>query len=122
MIKIKRVYEPPARDDSFRILIDKLWPRGLTKEKAKVDLWLKEIAPSDGLRKEFCHDPEKWEEFKKRYASELKDKGPFLKEIKRLEKEHGTVTLVYATKEGRYNNAVELKAILDKLRGTRIET
>ena len=71
-IKIKRVYEEPAQDDGMRILVDRLWPRGLTKQKAKIDLWLKDIAPSTELRKWFDHDPEKWEEFRKRYNEELK--------------------------------------------------
>ena len=72
-IKIKRVYEPPDKEDGQRILIDRLWPRGLTKEKAKVDEWLKELAPSTELRKWFNHDPEKWKEFQKRYHQELKE-------------------------------------------------
>ena len=71
-LKIKRVYEKPAKEDGKRILVDRLWPRGLTKEKADIDLWLKDIAPSTELRKWFSHDPEKWKEFKKRYNQELK--------------------------------------------------
>ena len=112
MIKIKRIYDPPAREDGFRILVDRLWPRGLTKEKAKIDLWLKEIAPSDDLRKWFAHDPEKWKEFKNRYEMELKDKQDLLRKIKQMEKEKGVVTILYSTKEIEFNNAVALTGFL----------
>ncbi|MEM2117988.1 MAG: DUF488 domain-containing protein [Candidatus Bathyarchaeia archaeon] len=112
MIKIKRVYNTPSKEDGYRILVDKLWPRGLSKEKAKVDLWLKEIAPSDELRKRFCHDPAKWEEFKEKYAEELKSKRDLLLKIKLLEKEKETVTLLYATKNEEQNNAVALSSVL----------
>lgn len=112
MIKIKRVYNTPSKEDGYRILVDRLWPRGLSKEKAKVDLWLKEIAPSDELRKRFCHDPAKWEEFKEKYAEELKSKRDLLLKIKLLEKEKGTVTLLYATKNEEQNNAVALSSVL----------
>jgi uncharacterized protein YeaO (DUF488 family) len=84
MIKIKRVYEKPDDSDGFRILVDKLWPRGLTKDKAAIDLWFKNIAPSDGLRKWFSHSPERWEEFKIRYKEELKNKVDLLAEPKKL--------------------------------------
>jgi len=86
MRKIKRVYEEPGKDDGFRILVDRLWPRGLSKEKAKIDLWMKEIAPSNELRQWFSHDPEKWENFKKRYETELKDKENLLNKIREIEK------------------------------------
>ncbi len=109
MIKIKRPYQPPEETDGFRILVDRLWPRGVSKEKAKVDLWLKEIAPSDDLRKWFAHDPEKWSQFQKRYREELKNKNSLLSTIRDLEKENGTVTLVYAAKDEKHNNAVVLK-------------
>ena len=112
MIKIKRIYDPPAKEDGFRILVDRLWPRGLTKEKAKVNLWLKEIAPSDDLRKWFAHDPEKWKEFKNRYEMELKDKQDLLRKIKQMEKEKGVVTILYSTKETEFNNAVALSGFL----------
>jgi uncharacterized protein YeaO (DUF488 family) len=91
MIRIKRVYEEPAKEDGYRILVDRLWPRGLTKERAKVDLWMKEIAPSDALRKWFGHEAEKWAEFARRYRSELTKKKDLLREVKRLEREHGDV-------------------------------
>jgi uncharacterized protein YeaO (DUF488 family) len=114
MIKTKRIYESPAEEDGFRILVDRLWPRGMQKEKAKIDLWLKEIAPSDDLRKWFAHDPQKWEEFKKKYAKELAEKEGLLNEIRQIEKEKGTVTLLYSARETEHNNAVALKIILEK--------
>jgi len=83
MIGIKRIYDNPEKKDGFRILVDRLWPRGLSKEKAKVDLWLKEIAPSDKLRKWFSHDPKKWDDFKKKYKLELRDK-PEIEKIKQI--------------------------------------
>jgi uncharacterized protein YeaO (DUF488 family) len=114
MIKIKRVYDVPSKEDGYRILIDRLWPRGLTKEKAKIDLWLKEIAPSNELRKWFFHDPEKWEEFRKRYRKELANKQELLRKIVQLEKEKGDITLLYSTKETEYNNAIALQDFLKK--------
>ena len=113
MIKIKRVYEAAAEDDGFRILVDRLWPRGISKEKAKIDLWLKEVAPSNELRKWFSHDPTRWEAFKKKYAKELAAKQSLLKEIRQMEKEKGTVTLLYSARDVEHNNAVALKAFLD---------
>jgi len=114
MIKIKRVYEPAHKDDGFRILVDRLWPRGLSKEKAKVDSWLKEISPSDKLRRWYLHDPKKWESFKTRYRTELRKEPDCLESIRRAEKEHGTITLLFGSKEARYNNAVALKEFLDQ--------
>jgi len=112
-IKLKRVYENSAKEDGTRILVDRLWPRGLTKQKANVDLWLKEIAPSTELRKWFHHDPEKWKEFKKRYLMELKSKK---EQIEVLEKElkSGTVTLVYGAKDEEHNEALVLKELLSR--------
>jgi len=112
MIRIKRVYEEPAKEDGYRILVDRLWPRGLTKERAKVDLWMKEIAPSDALRKWFGHEPEKWTEFTKRYGTELAKRKDLLKEVKRLEREHGTVTLLFGRKDEKQNQAVLIAAAL----------
>jgi len=107
-IKIKRVYEKPDEEDGIRILVDRLWPRGLTKENASVDLWLKDLAPSTELRKWFGHDPVKWKEFQKRYLQELeknKKQGLLLKnQIKK-----GKVTLVYGAKDEEHNEAVILK-------------
>ena len=112
MIGIKRVYEEPAKEDGYRILVDRLWPRGLTKERAKVDLWLKEIAPSDALRKWFGHEAEKWAEFVKRYRAELGNKKDLLKEVKRLERAHGAVTLLFGRKDEKQNQAVLIAAAL----------
>jgi uncharacterized protein YeaO (DUF488 family) len=112
MIRVKRVYEEPAKEDGYRILVDRLWPRGLTKERARVDLWMKEIAPSDALRKWYGHEPEKWPEFEKRYRAELAKKKELLAEIERLEKEHGKVTLLFGRKDEKQNQAVVLASIL----------
>ncbi len=113
MIKIKRIYEAAAKDDGFRVLIDRLWPRGLSKEKAKLDLWLKDIAPSEELRKWFGHDLKKCGVFKKRYFAEIKPNEALLSEVLARSKK-GTVTLLYAAKEERCNNATALKEYLDK--------
>ena len=113
MIKIKRVYDPSAEEDGFRILVDRLWPRGLTKEKAKVDLWLKEIAPSNELRKWYSHDPKKWTEFRKRYFDDLGTKRELVNQIIQQMKE-GDVTLLYSSKEEKLNNAVALKEYILK--------
>ena len=107
-IKIKRVYEPRDKDDGMRILVDRLWPRGLTKEKASVDLWLKDIAPSTELRKWFGHDPSKWQEFKKRYLKELKGNSEQVQLLKQ-EVDKGTVTLVYGAKDEEHNEALVLQ-------------
>jgi len=112
MIKIKRIYDPPAEDDGFRILVDRLWPRGLTKEKAKVDLWLKEIAPSDQLRKWYAHDPKKWAEFKKKYSKELGQKIDLIDQIIKKTKE-GDLTLLFSSKEEKLNNAVALREYIE---------
>lgn len=107
-MRIKRVYDAPAKEDGYRILVDRLWPRGLAKEKAKVDLWLKEISPSNSLRKWFGHDPKKWDGFRKKYADELKSQKAALEMVKRLEKENGVVTLVYAARDEQHSNAAFL--------------
>ena len=112
MIKVKRVYDPAENEDGLRILVDRLWPRGLSKGKAKLGLWLKEIAPSDSLRKWFRHDPKKWDEFKKKYHHELQDKQDLLQQIRLLEKEHRTVTLLYGAKDTEHNQAVVLVRLL----------
>ena len=115
MIKIKRIYDIPSKNDGFRILVDRLWPRGLTKEKAKVDLWLKEIAPSDQLRKWYAHDPKKWAEFRKKYFKDLDMKEELVNQI--IEKMKGAdVTLLYSSKEEKINNAVALKEYITKWR------
>jgi uncharacterized protein YeaO (DUF488 family) len=107
MIKLKRVYDPPAKEDGFRVLVDRVWPRGVKKETLALDLWLKEIAPSDQLRKWFAHDPAKWREFCQRYEAELKEKKEeigFLKE----KSDNGILTLVFSAKDAEHNNAFML--------------
>jgi uncharacterized protein YeaO (DUF488 family) len=110
-IKIKRVYEKPEKDDGFRVLVDRLWPWGLTKEKAAADLWLKEIAPGNELRKWFGHEPEKWSEFRKKYLLELKENKKSVSELKDCVKK-GPVTLIYAAKDQVHNEALVLKELL----------
>lgn len=112
MIKTKRVYEKAERTDGVRLLIDRLWPRGIKKEELKVDEWMREIAPSDSLRRWFSHDPSKWEEFKRRYWDEVKGKEEF-RRLLQLVKEKD-VTLVFSSKETRYNNATALKEFIEK--------
>jgi uncharacterized protein YeaO (DUF488 family) len=114
LIKTKRVYDSPNKDDGFRILVDRLWPRGMSKERAKLDVWMKEIAPSEELRQWFGHEPEKWEEFQKRYSKELAAKPELLDLIRRTEKEKGVITLVYSARDTNYNNAVALEKQLGK--------
>ncbi len=114
VIKLKRVYEKPESTDGIRILVERLWPRGLSKERAKVDIWLKEVSPSTELRKWFDHDPSKWEEFKKRYFSELEKNHAALDTISNLP-EKGNITFVFASKEEEFNNAVALKEYVEKL-------
>ncbi len=114
MIQAKRVYEAPAAKDGYRVLIDRLWPRGLSKASAKVDLWLKDAAVSDELRRWYGHDPARWPEFRKRFLSELKKKPAALSMIKKLEAEHGTVTLLFGAKDARRSNATVLLELLNK--------
>ena len=109
---IKRVYDAPSADDGERILVDRLWPRGISKEKARIDYWLKEIAPSTELRKWFNHEHEKWEEFKQKYFEELNSNPEAVKEILELSGKK-TVTILYSAKEERFNNAVALREYLE---------
>jgi len=109
-LKIKRIYDEPVKTDGYRILVDRLWPRGLTKEKAKVDLWLKEVAPSNELRQWYSHDPNKWQEFKNRYFKELMSKKELIDLIR---KQKRIVTLLFGSKELKLNNAVALKEYLE---------
>jgi uncharacterized protein YeaO (DUF488 family) len=112
-VKLKRAYEPAAKEDGFRILVDRLWPRGISKEKAAIGLWLKDIAPSTELRKWFGHDPEKWSEFQKKYRAELKqNKEPL--EILEEHANKGPVTLIYAAKDEEHNEAQVLAKLLEK--------
>ncbi len=112
-IKIKRVYEKPSSLDGKRILVDRLWPRGLTKVKAEIYLWMKEIAPGEELRKWFGHEDSRWDEFKKRYIEELKKKKREVETLSGMVKE-GNVTLVYGAKDEEHNNAVVLREFLEK--------
>lgn len=112
-ITIKRAYEAASESDGFRILVDRVWPRGVSKTDAKIDAWLKDIAPSSSLRKWFGHDPEKWGEFKTRYFEELDGNAETVATIRRHLDENRKVTLVYAAKDETHNNAVALKAYLE---------
>jgi uncharacterized protein YeaO (DUF488 family) len=115
MIRLKRVYDSPAAEDGFRVLVERLWPRGIKKAEAHLDLWMKEIAPSSDLRKWFAHDPAKWEEFSKRYEKEL-DKNRELVNILEQKSRQTTVTLVYAAHDVGHNSAIVLKQIIEKNR------
>jgi uncharacterized protein YeaO (DUF488 family) len=110
-LRLKRAYEPVAPDDGVRILVDRLWPRGLSKEKASLDEWEKDIAPSTELRKWFGHDPGRWTEFQHRYRAELRQHADTLKRIRALIKTH-TVTLVYSAHDEEHNDAVVLRDVL----------
>lgn len=111
-IRLKRAYDAPAPDDGFRVLVDRIWPRGVGKEELALDLWMREIAPSDELRRWFDHDPDRWEEFRRRYAEELDGMDEALADLKR-KSEDGTLTLVYGASDRDHNNAVALKAYLE---------
>jgi uncharacterized protein YeaO (DUF488 family) len=118
MIQLKRAYEPAEKSDGTRILVDRLWPRGLTKERAAVDLWLKEVAPSHELRKWFAHDPARWKEFQTRYRKELKQSDSAAEALRVLREKaaHGRVTLLYAARDEVHNEARVLKSLLDRAR------
>lgn len=112
-IKLKRVYAQPSQDDGYRILVDRLWPRGFSREMLKIDQWMREVAPSDALRKWFSHDPKKWEDFLKRYKKELNTNEAFQKLVE-LVKNKETVTLVYSAKDEEHNQAVALKMFIEE--------
>ena len=116
MFKIKRVYEAPHPDDGMRVLVDRLWPRGLSKTRAKADLWLREVAPSDAVRTRFGHDPQRWAAFRRTYQAELREQVALLRTLRGLERKHGTVTLLYAASDTTRNNAVVLAALLARRR------
>lgn len=109
--RIKRIYTEPAANDGYRVLVDRLWPRGMGKDAAKLDLWLKEIGPSDELRKWFGHQPERFAEFAKRYKIELAD-NPALAELQELATSHATITLLYSAHDTEHNQAVVLQQYL----------
>ncbi len=111
-IRIKRIYEAPSSGDGFRVLVDRLWPRGVSKEEARLDEWLKEIAPSSELRRWFDHDPEKFDEFRKRYEAELAEKEEAVELLESAAEEDGTLTLLYAAKDETHNHAVVLRDFL----------
>lgn len=113
MIRLKRAYEEPSRRDGLRILVERLWPRGVSKEQAAVDLWLKDLAPSTQLRKWFGHDPAKWDEFRERYWAELAEKGDLLPLLKHRTTE-GAVTFVFAARDQEHNSALALKQFLEQ--------
>ena len=111
--RLKRVYDAPAKQDGCRVLVDRLWPRGLSKKSARVDRWIRDVAPSTALRKWFAHDPAKWTEFKKRYFRELKNNAEGVKQIRALAKQ-GTVTFLFGARDEQHNNAVALKQYLGR--------
>jgi uncharacterized protein YeaO (DUF488 family) len=114
MFKLKRIYEASEPADGYRVLVDRIWPRGVSREKARIDLWMKEIAPSDALRKWFGHDPERWQEFQRRYREELQKATGLTKQLKQLEEKYGTLTLVFSARDQRYNQAVALRTFLER--------
>ena len=113
MIKLKRAYEKPSRKDGWRILVERLWPRGLSKADAAIDLWLKDIAPSPQLRKWFAHDSAKWEQFRRRYWKELSGNKDAVTELTKIMK-RGAVTFVYAARDPEHNSAVALQEYLKR--------
>jgi uncharacterized protein YeaO (DUF488 family) len=112
-IGLKRAYDPPQRSDGYRVLVDRIWPRGITKDDLKVDAWLKEVAPSTDLRKWFGHDPKKWDEFKRRYGRELEPHAAALKQLVERARA-GRVTLVFGAKDSEHNQAVVIKEHLER--------
>jgi uncharacterized protein YeaO (DUF488 family) len=113
MIKLKRAYEPASKDDGLRILVERLWPRGVSKQKAAIDLWLKTLAPSKELREWYGHDPNRWPQFRKRYSAELKSHGDVLALLRYVTQERA-VTFVYAASDQERNSALVLKEFLDR--------
>jgi uncharacterized protein YeaO (DUF488 family) len=116
MIKIARVYEPVGENAGWRVLVDRLWPRGMKKENARVDLWMKDIAPSAALRKWFAHKPERWAEFQRRYRAELAKKKERTEELKQMERTHGKLTLLFAAQDEKHNQAIVLLKLLKNKR------
>lgn len=112
MLQLKRIYEKPGKDDGYRIFVDRLWPRGMSKEKATLNAWLKDIAPSTELRKWFGHDLKRWPDFQKKYKAEIKANKDAFSELKKLIKHNKNITLLYAAKDEEHNEAVVLKEVL----------
>ena len=117
-IRLKRIHDEPEDADGARVLVDRVWSRGVKKSEARLDAWLKEVAPSTALRKWFGHDPEKWDQFQARYWDELRDSVDPIAELERR-RERGTLTLVYGARDREHNNAVALKAFLERQRSAR---
>ena len=111
-IELKRAYDRAAESDGYRVLVDRIWPRGVTRDDLRIDAWLKDLAPSAGLRKWFGHDPAKWDEFKQRYADELEQRSDALEQLLETARTR-RVTLVFGAKDTEHNNAVALKEYLD---------
>ncbi len=115
MIQVKRIYEQSAESDGYRVLVERLWPRGVSKERANFDLWLKEIAPSPQLQQWYAHDPQKWDEFQKRYWAELGQASAAVGQLRQL-LERGTLTLIYSARDEQHNSAIVLNAFLEQSR------
>ena len=113
VIRLKRVYEPPSDEDGFRVLVERLWPRGITKDRAKVDLWVKDAGASPELRSWFGHDPEKWDEFRRKYFGEIRQRPLVLKMLQETIRERKPVTFVFSAHDEHHNNAVALKEFLE---------
>ena len=113
MIQLKRIYQAPAEADGYRVLVERLWPRGVSKEKAQLDLWMKDIAPSSQLRQWYAHDIKKWDEFQKSYWAELEQSPEAIKQLRKV-LEKGVLTLVYASRDEQHISAVVLKAFLEQ--------
>lgn len=112
-IKLKRIYDKASKEDGLRILVDRLWPRGVSKKDASIDIWFRDIGPSNELRNWFNHDPKKWDKFKSRYFSELHNNSELVADLIESAKK-GQITLIYGTKETRFNNATALKEYLER--------
>ncbi len=117
LIATKRVYDPWSEDDGFRVLVDRLWPRGIAKEKAKIDLWYKDVAPSTVLRQWFHHGPAEWEEFRRRYEEELKNNPEALEKFSESLEGQEKITLIYGAKDREHNQAQILKSYMEKCLG-----
>lgn len=113
MVIVKRVYEEPSKNDGYRVLVDRLWPRGVSKSKAELNEWLKEVAPSNGLREWFGHRPERFDAFREKYLAELKT-NPVFEQLRGIAKAHSTITLLYGSHDPDYNQAVILRDLLTK--------
>lgn len=113
MIKLKRIYEKPEKSDGYRILVDRLWPRGVSKASATLDLWLKDIAPSTELRQWFGHDSDKWSEFQKKYKVEIKTNKEIVAKLEKIIKMKKNITLLYAAKDEEHNEAVVIKNLFN---------